>query len=256
VNLKEVTLPSTLEEIEEEAFEDCWMLNRFLFDGAPPRYVDSDAFCGVNRNARVFVWSEHVSSFGGSGAEWNGFIVELREHAVTSGKSLNGTISGLGTYDQGPEATLTAIPDPDHVFVRWTGDASGTINPLPYSVDGDKVVGAVFLDQESYDQIFQTGQQDLQNAIGEDPESFGYYTASQLQTLAVNPTLERENDGSFNLALGLWKSPDLQTFEQMDLEVSRPTINGGGELEVNFNVADDAAFFQVLFGAPALAASD
>ena len=56
----------------------------------------------------------------------------------------NGRISGAGIYDIDSTVSLSAIPDPGYVFTTWTGDASGTDNPLTITVDSDKTVGASF----------------------------------------------------------------------------------------------------------------
>ena len=52
--------------------------------------------------------------------------------------------SGTGTYDNGSVLTLTATPDAGFEFTGWSGDASGTINPLDITMDADKTVTANF----------------------------------------------------------------------------------------------------------------
>ena len=47
-------------------------------------------------------------------------------------------------FGYGSESTLTATPDAGYVFAGWTGDASGTSNPLSVVMDGDKAIGASF----------------------------------------------------------------------------------------------------------------
>jgi uncharacterized repeat protein (TIGR02543 family) len=39
---------------------------------------------------------------------------------------------------------LTALPDAGHDFIAWTGDASGTQNPLLVTVSSNKVITANF----------------------------------------------------------------------------------------------------------------
>ena len=43
-----------------------------------------------------------------------------------------------GDYALGEEVELTANPAPGYVFAGWSGDASGTSNPLPVTMDDDK----------------------------------------------------------------------------------------------------------------------
>ena len=49
-----------------------------------------------------------------------------------------------GTYDEGTNVTLTAIPSSGLEFSCWTGDATGSTNPLTINMDGNKTVTAVF----------------------------------------------------------------------------------------------------------------
>src|SRR5206468_3643246 len=48
------------------------------------------------------------------------------------------------SYGYGTVVQLTATPSPGQSFVGWTGDASGTTNPLDVTMDGDKSITAQF----------------------------------------------------------------------------------------------------------------
>uniref|UniRef100_UPI00262BE637 InlB B-repeat-containing protein n=1 Tax=uncultured Tenacibaculum sp. TaxID=174713 RepID=UPI00262BE637 len=71
------------------------------------------------------------------------------QHTLTT-NATNGTISRnpntptAGTYDFGTDVVLTATPNAGYQFDGWSGDASGTINPLTITMDADKTVTAVF----------------------------------------------------------------------------------------------------------------
>jgi uncharacterized repeat protein (TIGR02543 family) len=70
-----------------------------------------------------------------------------RQYTLTTTTLTNGTITGIasgGKYLTGTTAALTAAPFPDYVFAGWTGDASGTANPLSVQMDSDKMIGATF----------------------------------------------------------------------------------------------------------------
>ncbi|CAL2094886.1 InlB B-repeat-containing protein [Tenacibaculum sp. 190524A05c] len=61
----------------------------------------------------------------------------------------NGTVSTNpnptgGTYDDGTSVQLTATPDAGYQFDGWSGDATGTTNPLTITMDADKTVTAIF----------------------------------------------------------------------------------------------------------------
>ena len=49
-----------------------------------------------------------------------------------------------GTYEEGTEVTLTAVPDEGYRFAEWGGDASGSENPTTITIDADKTISAVF----------------------------------------------------------------------------------------------------------------
>jgi len=49
------------------------------------------------------------------------------------------------TYDHGTTVTLTATPDTGYHFVSWSGDASGTTNPLTITMDSNKSITATFV---------------------------------------------------------------------------------------------------------------
>jgi len=70
--------------------------------------------------------------------------VDTRQAYLTLQSTTGGEISGAGGYTVGSNATLTATPAQGYVFSGWTGDASGTSNPLSLTMDADKTVGATF----------------------------------------------------------------------------------------------------------------
>jgi hypothetical protein len=55
-----------------------------------------------------------------------------------------GTVSGGGTHTAGSSVTLTAIPASGWQLANWSGDASGSSNPLTLTVDSDKNILANF----------------------------------------------------------------------------------------------------------------
>jgi Divergent InlB B-repeat domain len=50
-------------------------------------------------------------------------------------------------YTNGQQVTITAAPDPGQDFIGWTGDASGTQNPLPLAMSQSKVITANFTER-------------------------------------------------------------------------------------------------------------
>lgn len=68
----------------------------------------------------------------------------LAQYTLTMNAGTGGTVSNGGTYTAGTVVTVTATPDSQHVFSGWTGDATGSANPISVTMDRDKSVQAVF----------------------------------------------------------------------------------------------------------------
>jgi uncharacterized repeat protein (TIGR02543 family) len=75
---------------------------------------------------------------------------------MLGGFSLDAAAAGSGSgsvtqspnyalYAPGAVVTMTAVADYGSTFVGWTGDLSGTTNPQPLTMSGDKAVQAVFV---------------------------------------------------------------------------------------------------------------
>jgi hypothetical protein len=47
-------------------------------------------------------------------------------------------------YSDGTEVTITATAEPEYRFSHWSGDASGTTNPITITMDSDKSITANF----------------------------------------------------------------------------------------------------------------
>lgn len=81
----------------------------------------------------------------------NGDVTAARAGGATSyftvtATATNGAVSGAGTivYAQGSTARLTAAPATGFGFVNWSGDASGSANPLNLVMNSSKNVTANF----------------------------------------------------------------------------------------------------------------
>jgi len=66
------------------------------------------------------------------------------QYSLVTSASTGGTVSPGGTYNAGTVVSVTATPDGTHDFAGWSGDASGTGNPVGLVIDGNKVVQANF----------------------------------------------------------------------------------------------------------------
>jgi uncharacterized repeat protein (TIGR02543 family) len=69
-----------------------------------------------------------------------------KSYTVTTSQNplVGGSVTGDGPYFYGATAILTAIPAPGYAFIGWSGDATGTVNPLGISVYSAKNITANF----------------------------------------------------------------------------------------------------------------
>lgn len=81
-----------------------------------------------------------------SSLSWAGYTVNVSSNT-------GGFIpSGGGTYEEGFAVTITAIPlHEGWIFSGWSGDASGTSNPLTITADKDKTIVSNFAKDEADD---------------------------------------------------------------------------------------------------------
>ncbi|MBC8052211.1 MAG: DUF3494 domain-containing protein [Sphingobacteriaceae bacterium] len=99
--------------------------------GAPTVPLSSDASYQFNMNGNV----ELVANF----SQVATFTV-----TVTSNPLAGGTTTGSGVYASGSSATIRAIPNSGYTFTGWSGDATGSTNPLTLTVNANKNITANF----------------------------------------------------------------------------------------------------------------
>jgi hypothetical protein len=61
-----------------------------------------------------------------------------------SGPGTTSPGAGAHGYAAGTVVTMTATPASGAAFTGWTGAVSGTLDPMPVTMDGNKVIGAAF----------------------------------------------------------------------------------------------------------------
>ena len=99
----------------------------------------------------------------------------------------NGSVSPSGgTYDEGTVVTLNAYPDPGWVFSGWSGDLSGSTNPVTIIMDSDKTITATFSQLSQY---ILTVTPDGQGSVTLNPAG-GIYDEGTPVTLTAEPDLD------------------------------------------------------------------
>ena len=93
----------------------------------------------------------------------------------------NGSVSGAGTivYPQGSVAKLTASPNTGFGFVGWSGDASGSTNPINVTMDANKNVTATFAPLPSVTSPTATGITETSATLGGNVTSDGGQTVTE-----------------------------------------------------------------------------
>ncbi len=87
------------------------------------------------------------------------------------------------TYNSGSSVILTATPSPGYSFTGWSGDATGSTNPLTVTMDANKTITANF-------QIIQYTVSTSSNpANGGTTSGAGMYNAGQSATVTATPAL-------------------------------------------------------------------
>jgi len=71
----------------------------------------------------------------------------IRQYTLTISSSNGGTtnpVPGNYTYDSGAYVSVQAIPNSGYNFTGWSGDVTGTTNPISITMNGDKSITANF----------------------------------------------------------------------------------------------------------------
>jgi hypothetical protein len=94
---------------------------------------------------------------------------------------------------------------------------------------------------------WRVSQPSLVNALFANANYAGLYTSNQLQALNVGGPLIQRNptNGLFTLTIGVQKATNLLDFSPFPMTAPQTTIDAQGQLEFQFSVPDNAAFFRL-----------
>lgn len=95
-----------------------------------------DGWSGDNR-----IWVDQVSWYPGT---WRVLTVDAGGGTVDIDPGGIELEPGVLRFEEGSEIAMTAVPPPGQRFIRWSGDASGSDNPLQITMDANKGIIAVF----------------------------------------------------------------------------------------------------------------
>jgi len=84
----------------------------------------------------------------------------IPQHTLTV-NSANGTVAknpDQTDFAPGSTVILTATPDRGYLFTGWSGDATGTDNPLTVTMDGDKSIQANYSVDPNFEILYRTAK--------------------------------------------------------------------------------------------------
>ncbi|MBN1185998.1 MAG: carbohydrate-binding protein [Bacteroidales bacterium] len=109
-------------------------------------------------------------------------------YSLTTNISGSGTVNpSSGTYESGTVVSVTATPSSGYQFSGWSGDASGTSNPLSLTMNSNKNITATFTQTTAAATLVKHGTGSAYQTItlGESIVSF-YYSWTDATTVTVS----------------------------------------------------------------------
>lgn len=106
-------------------------------------YYDTGQISGTPTAAGIFTGTITASN-GIPPDATQTFTIDTNEYRTLIASGSNGSVSGGAIYLLNVTAALTATPSPGYLFTGWTGDATGTDNPLSVLMDANKTISGTF----------------------------------------------------------------------------------------------------------------
>ena len=144
------------------------------------------------------------------------------KYTLTVTASEGGTVNNTGgTYNENSNVSITAIADAGYEFTSWSGDASGTDNPLTVSMNSNKTITANFIRTQYTLSIGKIGEGTItQEVISSDKTSEEYNSGDVVRLIAT------PSGGSI---FNSWSGSSTETTNQIDI-----TIDGTKSVTATF----------------------
>ena len=207
---------------------------------ATVNWLTPNAAVGIGQTTLAYTVAENTTGVTRTGM----ILIAGVPHTVTQSAGAvvtvatvgEGSVSGGGTVPDGTEVTLTATPAEGYVFSHWTGDATGTANPLTFTAEGAMSVVAHFVPQAAVDA-------QVEAAI----EAGGYVTKDQVKDLSFGaPIIDVEGD-SVKVGIRLQSANSLSgnpTWETVKPDAAE--ADAEGVISVTLPREGNAAFYRFL----------
>ncbi len=143
--------------------------------------------------------------------------------------SEGGSVNDPGdTHNENTNVSLTATPDEGYTFSGWTGDASGSTNPLSVSMTQNKNITANFIRTKYLLNIGTIGEGDVTQEVISTAKTSDEYNSGTLVRLSATPSenwlFYAWNDGStgfIDAATGLEEAEELNYTNPRDITIDR-----------------------------------
>lgn len=146
------------------------------------------------------------------------------QYTLTTNAGAGGSVSAGGTYNSGTIVQVTATPNAGYQFDGWTGDASGTTNPVDVTMDGNKTVTA------SFSQIPPTQYTLTTNAsAGGSVTAGGTYNAGQVVNITATPNAGFQFDGWTGDASGTTNPLPVTMDANKTITATFSSVGGGND---------------------------
>ncbi len=143
-------------------------------------------------------------------------------YTLTAIASEGGTVNNTGgTYNENSNVSITATADAGYEFTSWSGDASGTDNPLTVSMNSNKTITANFIRTQYTLSVGKIGEGTItQEVISSDKTSEEYNSGDVVRLIAT------PSGGSI---FNSWSGSSTETTNQIDV-----TIDGTKSVTATF----------------------
>ena len=144
------------------------------------------------------------------------------KYTLTVTASEGGAVNNTGgTHNENSSVSITATADAGYEFTSWSGDASGTDNPLTVSMNSNKTITANFIRTQYTLSVGKIGEGTItQEVISSDKTSEEYNSGDVVRLIAT------PSSGSI---FNSWSGSSTETTNQIDV-----TIDGTKSVTATF----------------------
>ncbi|MGB2764754.1 MAG: CFI-box-CTERM domain-containing protein [Candidatus Aminicenantaceae bacterium] len=147
---------------------------------------------------------------------------------LSSGFGTTDPVPGTYIYDFGTEVSITAIPESGCRFSGWSGDVTGTDNPITITLDSDKCIAANFIRQ--FTLTITSGEG---GTTDPEPGTFIYDSGTEVTITAI-PGNEYKFDEWSGDITGIIINP-MTIALNSDLTITANFVTISEEEEISFN---------------------